>query len=289
MKLNLECIKCNIDQVLKITKILELDEERKEKMMRDVLKYLQTTDYNRTNPEVIQGTWEILTTAISDKNPYKNIKKYYNKLVNEMTEEIKEIIDNSGNKIHTSLKLAIAGNLIDFASSHQFNEIMLRENLLKVDKENLGKDNSKELIQSLLKAKTLLYLGDNCGEIVLDKIFISYLKEVNPDLRVYFGVRGRPIINDVTIEDAEMIKMEEVAEVISNGNGALGTILDKANDKFLEIFNQADVIIAKGQGNFESLSVVKEKNIYYLFMAKCDVVAREIEVKKGEIVCAKIN
>lgn len=287
MKLNLECISCNVNQVLKITNLFKINEDTREKIMRDVLGYLQTTDYQQSNPEVIKGTWDILTNAICDRNPYRDIKSFYNLQVNSIRKEIEEMIENSEDKLHTALKVAIAGNLIDFASSHEFDERILKECILKMDTESLGRDDSNELIESVSNAKMLLYLGDNCGEIFLDKIFIRYLKEVNPEIRIIFGVRGEPIINDVTIEDAEMVKMREVAEVISNGDGSLGTVIDKVSDDFREIFNQADVVIAKGQGNFESLSDIKKENLYFLFMAKCDVVAKAIGVKKQQIVCAK--
>lgn len=287
MKLKLECLSCNLNQALKITALFKIDDIKREEIIRNVLGYLHTTNYGQSNSEVIKGTWDIVTNAIGDKNPYQAIKFHYNLQVNNMIKEIDEMIKNSENQLNTALKAAIAGNLIDFAGNFEFDEKILKECILKIDKEDLGRDESKELIDAVLDAKSLLYLGDNCGEIVLDKIFISYLKRANPELKVFFGVRGRPIINDVTVEDAEMVGMQEVAEVISNGDGSLGTVMDKVSDSFLEIFNQADVVIAKGQGNYESLSEVNKENLFFLLMAKCNLVAKDLKVKKQQIVCVK--
>jgi len=180
-----------------------------------------------------------------------------------MKNEIERMINQSKNKLHTALKVVITGNLIDFVGSHTFDEKILKERLFKPDKEKLAIDDSSDLIKSISKVKSLLYIGDNCGEILLDKIFISSLKKIYPDLKVFVGVRGEPIINDVTIKDAEMIKMEDVAEVISNGDGSPGIILNQVNHNFREVFTQADVIIAKRQGNFGSL--IEIENIKYIF------------------------
>lgn len=287
MKLNLECLSCNIDQVIKITNLLDLDNDTREKIMRRVLGYLKDVDYEQTNPEVMKGTWDIITREIGDNNPYRNLKAFYNQHVESISDKIIGIIEKSDKKVHTALKVAIAGNLIDFASGHQFDEKMLVEDIENIKSRKFGKDDSNELIKRVLASKSMLYLGDNCGEIVLDKIFISYLKDINPNLKVIYGVRGKSIINDVTDEDARMVRISEVARVISNGDGSLGTVLKNTTSEFQDEFWHADIVIAKGQGNFESLSDEGKDNLFFLFMAKCEVVAKIIGVKKGQIVCAK--
>lgn len=287
MNLNLECIVCNIRQVLTVTDMLELDAAAKERIMREVLGYLHSADYQRSNPEVIRGTWEIITRHINDPNPYREIKWLYNTKLQDLAAKIRTQIDLSPDKLDTALKIAITANLIDFAANHTVDEAMLLQKIADANERRLAIDDSKLLLESLKTARTLLYLGDNCGEIAIDKIFIAYIKAAYPHIKVYFGVRGKPIVNDVTEDDAAMVQMHEAAEVISNGDGSLGTVVARTSPAFREVFYQADVIIAKGQGNFESLSEIDRGDIFFLFMAKCDVVAGLLQIPKLSIVCAK--
>lgn len=287
MKLNLNCILCNVKQVLTVTNLLTVDSTIQELIMREVLGYLQTTNYQRSNPEVIKGTWDIITQHLQNEDPYKEIKKYYNEAVMQMADQIQNLIQQSDDRFHTALKIAITGNLIDFAGNHEFDAAMLLEKINKIHKQPLRIDDSKKMYEKLKTTKTLLYLGDNCGEIVIDKIFIAYLQQIFPNLNVYFGVRGKPIVNDVTMEDAIAVHMQDVAEVISNGDGALGTVIENTSTAFKEIFYKADVIIAKGQGNYESLSEIDRSHLFFLFMAKCDAVAQSLQVANLSIVCAE--
>lgn len=143
------------------------------------------------------------------------------------------------------------------------------------------------MYEKLKKADTLLYLGDNCGEIVFDKVFIEYLKDIFPNLKIFYGVRGRPIINDGTLEDAEMVGMREVAKVLDNGDGAPGTVIEDVREEFRRLFYGADIVIAKGQGNYETLSGTDREEVYLLFMAKCGVVAKKIGVETMSLIRMK--
>lgn len=287
MYLNLNCLLCNLKQVLTVANLQSLDAARQEQIMREVLGYLHTTNYERSNPEVIKGTWDIITKHISNTDPYSKTKAYFNNELMQHAGRIRAIIDEADDRFNMALKIAITANLIDFAASHKFDEKLLIEKIAAVHTQVLPIDDSRSLFKKLKTAKTLLYLGDNCGEIVIDKIFIEYLKSVFPALTVYFGVRGEPIVNDVTLEDAKMVKMEDACEVISNGDGSLGTVIEKTSAEFRDVFYKADVIIAKGQGNYESLSEVDRDSIFFLFMAKCDTVASSLNVKNLSIVCAE--
>ena len=287
MNLNLNCILCNLKQVITVTDLVKLDSNSKEVVMRDVLGYLHDTNYKRSNPEVIKGTWDIITKHINNPNPYSEIKSYYNRQVINIADNIRKLINQSDDKFNIALKIAITANLIDFAASHTFDEKTLLNKINTINEQSMPIDDSKKIYEKLKTAKTLLYLGDNCGEIVIDKIFIEYISLIFPNIKVYFGVRGEPIVNDVTVEDANMVQMQEVAEVISNGDGALGTVIERTSANFKEVFYKADVIIAKGQGNYESLSEIDRNHIFFLFMAKCDVVASSLNVANLSIVCAE--
>lgn len=287
MILDLNCIKCNINQVIKITDLLEVDRNKKEKIMRDVLKYLHEVDYGKCNPEVMGGTWNIILRYIENDNPYREIKEYYNLETLKILDKIENLIESSNNKFNTALKVAVAGNLIDFAAKHKFDFNLLKEKIENINEISLAIDHSKELYDKLKTAKTLMYLGDNCGEICLDKLFIKYIKAEFPDIKIYFAVRGKAIVNDVTLDDAKMVGMEEVAEIIENGDYSSGTVIERVSDEFKEKFYGVDVIIAKGQGNYESLREIDRDNLFHLFMAKCKSVANLLEVKNLSIVCVE--
>ena len=286
MQLNLNCILCNLKQVLTVTDFAGVDDCRKELVMREVLGYLQAASYRRSNPEVIRGTWEIITRHLGDADPYGAIKRAYNEKMLSLTPAIQNVIDQAADGFFAALKIAIMGNLIDFVARQSLDEkIFLLGKISTAQEQRLAVDDSKKLYEKLKTADTLLYLGDNCGEIVIDKLFIEQIKRSFPSLQVSYGVRGQAIVNDVTAEDALQVGMGEVAEIISNGDGSLGTVVAKTSAAFQQVFYAADVIIAKGQGNYESLSEIDRDAIYFLFMAKCEPVAKALGVKNLSIVC----
>lgn len=143
------------------------------------------------------------------------------------------------------------------------------------------------MLEELRKAHTLLYIGDNCGEVVLDKVFIDVIKEVCPDLTVYYGVRGKPIVNDVTIDDAVMAGMNNSAIIISNGDISLGTVIERTSNDFKMIYDKADIVMCKGQGNYEGMLKSRKDNLFFLFMAKCRIVAEPLGIPVMSIVCLK--
>lgn len=281
------CKKCDINQIKKVCSISSLYKIKEKELTRAVEYYLDTVDMNKCNPEVMGEIWNIMTKIIDDDNPYKEIKKHYNEEIMKIIPDVLKIINNEQNKLETALKIAICGNLIDFAAKHEFNLNMLLSKIKEVSNKKLRIDDSENMFLQLKNAQILLYLGDNCGEIVLDKIFIDEIKKHNQKLKVFYGVRGKPIVNDVTIEDAEMIKMNESAEVVSNGDGGLGTVLKNSSEEFKKIYDAANIVICKGQGNYESLLESAKDNLYFLFMAKCEIVADPLNIDNMSIVCMK--
>lgn len=287
MNLDLNCIVCNINQVLKVTELSQMDRDNQVEMMKEVLGYLSNADYTKSNPEVFGGAWDIMLKYIENEDPYGDIKRYYNMEVLKMADAVDSLIKNSDDRFNTALKVAIAGNLIDFAAGHKFDFDMLKEKVMSIKEMNPVIDHSRILYERLKTAKSVMYLGDNCGEVSLDKLFIKHIKDEFPGVEVYFGVRGRAIINDVTFDDAHMVGMEEFAHIIENGDGSLGTVIDRVSDEFKEKFYNADVVIAKGQGNYEGLNGVDRNNVFYLFMAKCQAVSRALGVKAMSIICVE--
>lgn len=223
----------------------------------------------------------LLFKKYSDNNdPYKWVKRQSNDMVLSRYDDLKKTVTTSADPFVTALKLAIAGNIIDYGIPQHFD---LDETIGKVLASDFAIDHSKDLKQSLSEAKSVLYIGDNAGEIVFDKLFIETIH--HPDL--WYAVRGAPIINDVTLEDANYVQMNEVAHVIENGYDAPSTMLSHCSKEFKDLFSRADIVISKGQGNLESLLHESSKKIYFLLMVKCDVIADILGVKKGQFVVAR--
>jgi len=216
-------------------------------------------------------------------DPHKEGKKQSNDLVLSMYDELRCKVLASVNPFNTALRLAIAGNIIDFAMGRNYD---LPATIEKVQTCGFAIDHSKKLQEALSKAKTVLYLGDNNGEIVFDKLFLETINHPN----LYFAVRGAPVINDVTMYDAIYVGIDKVVKnVISNGYDAPSTLIEHCSEEFKDLFNQADVIISKGQGNLEGLLGKTSKEVYFLLMVKCDVIADALYVKKGDFVVKKNN
>ncbi|MEG0365857.1 MAG: ARMT1-like domain-containing protein [Coprobacillus sp.] len=282
-----QCFECDRKQVNKIKQILSISEKQEKELEVIVNNYIKTVDMNKTNPEVMGEIWKLISNYTSNNNPYKEVKSYYNQEVLKVKDEIQNIIYSSNDIYYTAIKIAVVGNLIDFSANHQFDMNILKSMIYDILNKELSIDDSAQLKESLSTAKSVLYIGDNCGEIVLDKMFIEVIKKIYPQIHFYYGVRGQPIINDVTIDDATEVNMHEIAEVISNGDGSLGTVLEKTSHKFQEVFKKVDLVICKGQGNYEGLISETRNNLYFMFMAKCNIIAEPLGLETLSIVCMK--
>lgn len=230
-----------------------------------------------STPVFSRSLHNILKKYTNNSDSYASIKKEGNDKALSLYPEMKEKILQAENPFDVAIRLAIAGNIMDSAISDTYD---IKKTIDKTLNSCFAIDHSDYLKQDLLKAKKVLYIGDNAGEIVFDKLFIETIMHPN----LYFSVRGAPIINDATIEDAKYTGMEKVADVISNGYDAPSTILEHCSEEFRTIFDEADVVISKGQGNLEGLLGNISKNIYYLLMVKCDVIANALHVRKGDFV-----
>lgn len=281
------CKKCDINQMKKVCSILSLESNKEKELNEKVEHYLENADMDKCNPEIMGEIWKVMSQVIGDSNPYKKIKEYYNNEVMKIVPDVLKIISGEENRMKAALKISICGNLIDFAAKHEFNLDMLLQKIKDISGKKLTIDDSEEIFKKLKQSKSLLYLGDNCGEIVLDKIFINEIRKNNPKLKVFYGVRGTSIVNDVTVDDAEMINMSESAEVISNGDGGLGTVLKNCSKEFKRIYDDVDIVICKGQGNYESLLTSNKDSLYFLFMAKCENVTKPLNIDDMSIVCMK--
>ncbi len=283
MQTYLDCLPCFLSQALKVARMTTEDERVHREIMDRVMGQLSKLPFELSPPEIAQNVYSIIKKITRNDDPYREAKKEQNELAVKLYPEFKKRIAESVDPLFFALKLAIAGNIIDLGIRKDIADI--KGEILSTFDAPLKVNHYAEFRQDIENSAMILYLGDNAGEIVFDKILIEEIRKIK-ESKVYFVVRGFPIINDVTLEDAELVGMEEVAEVISNGFDAPGTILSKSSPEVLELFSAADMIIAKGQGNYESLSN-EEKNIYFFLKAKCFVVAKDLGVEEGDTLLKK--
>lgn len=280
MKTYLDCIPCVLRQALEASRLSTDDEKVQREVLDKVMLFLIEADQNLTPPHIARHIFKIIRDTANCEDPYCEIKIKYNNIALKMYSNLKKTIKESSDEILTAVRMAIAGNIIDFGVGNKFDlDATLKEALIK----EFAIYNYDLFLDSLKSAKTLLYLGDNAGEIVFDKILIETIKKTH-ELKVYYAVKSIPVINDATMKDANDVKMKEVAEVIPNGSDAPGTILSLCSDDFLRIYNDAQMIVSKGQGNYETLSEEHKKNIFFLLKVKCSLIAAHLGVKVGDIV-----
>lgn len=280
MKTYLDCIPCMMQQALRAGRIATNDEKKIKRLLDVVGEMIKDIPMEKTPPEMGNIIHQQIRKIIGVNDPYKKIKDLNISEVKSLYPELKEIVNHSDNRLLTAIKLAIAGNIIDFGMNNSFNINLHFRRILKQDFAVMDFD---EFVKQYQKANSILYIGDNAGESVFDKILIEELGKP-----VTYVVRDIPIINDVTIDDAINSGIDEVAEIISSGSTAPGTILSLCNENFLERFNSAEMIISKGQGNYEGLSDV-ERSVFFLLKAKCPVIANDLKVKEDDIVLKGIN
>lgn len=271
------CFFCFTRAFEKLVEKENISNEAKNCFIRDMINLYQNNWDKFTAPEFSRELHGILRSYTLNPDPYKRVKKENNDQALRMFPELENIIRQSKDPFDTALRLAIAGNIIDFAANDNFD---LQATIDKVLNSEFAIDHSKQLKEAIENAKTVLYLGDNAGEIVFDKLLIETIN--HPDL--IFVVRGAPVINDATMEDAEYIGMKDIVNVISSGYDAASTIPDKSSKQFQQYFRKADLIISKGQGNLEGLMPLNDDRIFSLLMIKCDVIAELLKVKKESFV-----
>lgn len=282
MNIQYDCIPCSLNNYLRSVNSGMIPENLQEKILRKLLDYFSKVDYKKSPPALGQELHRLIREYLQDPDPYRRIKFEYNRMMMDRYDDFRKIVDDSSDPFNTAMRLSIAGNVIDFGSHHRLD---IMETIDRVLKAELAVDDSDKLKKEIASADSLLYLGDNAGEIVLDRLFLETINHAN----VYFSVRGAPVINDATEEDADMVGIDKFAKIITTGDDAPGVLLDTCSSEFKRIFNKADVIISKGQGNFEGLSDVS-REIFFMLTVKCRFVAENLGVDEKEfVVISKSN
>jgi uncharacterized protein with ATP-grasp and redox domains len=278
MKTYLDCLACFLSQALKASRITTADERMQREVMDQVMEKLIRLPLDASPPQIARMVYGTIRTVTGTTDPFSAIKKKQNELALGFYPALKAMVRGSDDPLLLAVKLAIAGNIIDMAIPREIGDI--REEILSVVSSPLAVNDYAVLRKSLTDARQLLYLGDNAGEIVFDRILIEELTAVDSP-RIVFAVRDGPIINDATFDDARAVGIDRHAEVMSSGSSAPATVLSECSSEFVRVFRKADVIIAKGQGNYESLGDEGE-NLFFLLTVKCPVVASHLGLQVGD-------
>ncbi len=279
MKTYLDCIPCFIRQGLDAARLVSGDEQIHEQVVRRVLRLTVDLDMSQTPPAMGQQIHRLIRELTGNEDPYRDLKKQHNRFALELYDLLEPTVHSTEDPLETAVRLAIAGNIIDLGVKTSISD----SDIQKTINDSLTASFDQTMVEQLRSdaecARNILYLSDNAGEIVFDRLLLEQL----PTEKITVAVKGQPIINDATMADAEFIGLTKIVEVIDNGSDAPGTILETCSQRFRDHFENADLIIAKGQGNYETLSD-SDKNIFFILKAKCPVIAEHIGCEIGDMI-----
>ncbi len=279
-----ECKDCLLGSLEKLKTQYALSEEQGIWLKTELDSYVSSIDETTKMPSIAAELHAILRKISGIKDPYKKEKEISNALALKMHDKLYAHCISSEDSWLEALKLSIAGNVMDYISVPDLygkEEEYFNASLDKIFQHGIVTPAEVEkLRKAMAKAKNILFIGDNAGEIVMDKIFLRIINHPN----ITYAVRGDYILNDATLEDAEKIGIQKYAKLINNGDNAPSTILERTSAEFQQAFQEADLILSKGQGNFEGLMHTKDERIFFLLMAKCAVIATKLNVALKDIV-----
>jgi len=282
MQIFLDCIPCFIRQALDAARLSTDDKQIHEKVVRDVIILAKDLDMSQSPPVMGQKIHRLIRKLAGTEDPYIDVKKQFNNAALQLYSKMRTYIIESKDMLETAIRLAIAGNIIDFGVNSKLKESELEKTISECLAAEFPDMQLKPFQQAINEAEEILYIADNAGEIIFDRLLIEQL----PIEKVTVVVKGSPVINDATMEDAVLAGLPQIVNVIDNGSDGPGTILETCSEAFVNRFEEADLVIAKGQGNYETLSDV-DKNIFFVLKAKCPVIARDLECEVGEMIFRK--
>ncbi len=287
MPASLDCILCLARQSLEAARFASNDPAKHEAVLRKVLALVQEKGFTTIPPLVGQEIQRIVRSETGNADPYSVPKHRFNELMLGLRDSLRQQIRTSSNPIETAVRLAIAGNTIDFALRADLSDPMIHDAIDVSLRQPINGDIGV-FVAAVSKAQRILYLLDNCGEIVCDQLLMEEILRLPNPPKIVAVVRGAAVINDVTKKDAEQVGLAETVPVIDNGNDGIGTVLEQAGAEFMDEFHRCDLIISKGLGNFETLveydAVQLPQTVCYLFKAKCAFISRYAGVELGDLV-----
>lgn len=282
MRTYLDCVPCFVRQALDAGRMITDDEAVHEAVLRETLRLAADMPFNRPPPWMGQRIHRMLRERTGNSDPYAQAKRDANRLALELYPGLAERVARSTDPFTTAVRLAIAGNIIDLGVKSELDHGDVHRSIEHALEDSADPEAIQELRERVAGAREILYLADNAGEIVFDRLLIEQL----PIERVTVVVKGSPVINDATRGDAEAAGLVDLVEVIDNGSDVPGTILELCAPAFRERFDRADLVIAKGQGNYETLSEAPARNgrkVFFLLKVKCGVIARNLGCPLGRV------
>lgn len=280
MNTYLDCLPCLMNQALRAARAATDDEAVQRQVVNAVAAMIPELSLGLKPPEIAQRGYRLISQITGNHDPFYKAKVEANQAALALYPHLKKLAADSEDPLLAACKLAIAGNSIDLGPN--FEPVDINDIINKALSSPLSINDYDKLRSSLGRSRSILYLGDNAGEIVFDRLLIEEIHQVK-ELETYFVVREKQIINDATWDDAIAVGMDGVARVVSSGSDAPATILSQCSTELQQLFGSADIVIAKGQGNYESLEGEKG-NIFFLLMVKCPVVAKLFGVKIGDAI-----
>lgn len=278
MKTELECLPCFFGQVARTLAYAGVTGESARGIARKAAEIVEQSSL----AEVPARTTTVIHRLLRSEtgiDPYQSVKEAYNRIALDQLPELRARAAGTADRLEGAVRAAIAGNVIDFGI---YESIDLDRSVEEAFQLPLDDANFRAFSQSVRSARSILYLCDNAGEIVFDRILLETLRDLGKDVTV--AVKGSPVINDATLDDARFAGLFDCATVIDNGNDGIGTLLEACSELFLKHYWSADVVISKGQANFETLVSEKDERIFFLFKVKCPVVASFLNRPNGDIV-----
>ncbi len=277
MKTSLDCLPCFLKQTLQAARLATDDTLLQKKILYRVARLLPNLDFDLSPPENSVRVYDTIATLSGCADPFAAIKKQSNDLGKSLTPLAWQNIKTAQDPLYTACLYSVAGNIIDYGANHECNA----EEIIKgcLDQSFVLNDYNR-FKNELASASSLIYLGDNSGEIVFDTLVVKQLIHQFPKLRITFVVKQRAIINDALLADAKSCGLNNLCTIIDNGTGCPGSPLAECSAEFRDYFSKADIIISKGQGNFETLS--DQTGLYFLLICKCPVVAGHLQTLSGK-------
>lgn len=282
MQTHLDCIPCFLHQSLEAARMASDDEKKHEKVMKKVMQYLETIDFTLSPPEISRGVHAIVKQETGVDDPYLVVKEQANDQALQQLSKLKQLIDEADDSLLMAVKLAIIGNVVDFGTMNRYNVMDMIDNLSQHPFDDTGYVSFKKRLD---EAGSVLFLADNTGEIVFDRLLLEKIKEMGK--KITYVVKCHPIINDATVADARAVGIDKLATVVNGDDGteysAPGLVLSFTSSRFKQLLGEADMVISKGQGNYESLNDI-DRDVFFLLMVKCPLVARAIGIDVGTMV-----